>query len=99
MCGLSPETRDKIAKAVTGNKSKTGRKLPEEQVAKIADASLKMWNGADAEQRRHAAAERARARWANPEWRAQQAAKIKSVKAERLAREGNHFGNRNHQAA
>ena len=40
-----------------------------------------------------AVAERARARWADPEWKAQQAAKIKAGKAERLAREGTHHGN------
>lgn len=96
---VSPETRAKIARAVTGNKSNTGRKLPEDHVAKIANASLKMWNGADADQRRQAAADRARARWSNPEWKAQQSAKIKAGKAERLASDGNHFGIRNHQAA
>ena len=89
---LSPETRAKIAKAVLGNKSNTGRTLPPEHVSKVAAASLRMWNGDDKEQRRLAAAERARARWADPEWKAQQAAKIKAGKAERLAREGTHHG-------
>lgn len=89
----SPETRAKIAKSGLGNKSNTGRKLPPDHVEKVAAASLRMWNGEDKEQRRQAAAERARARWADPEWKAQQAAKIKAGKAERLAREGTHHGN------
>lgn len=95
----SPETRAKIAKAGIGNKSNTGRKLPPDHVAKVAAASLRMWNSEDKEQRRQAAADRARARWADPEWKAQQAAKIKAGKAERLAREGNHYGSTPHKAA
>lgn len=87
------EAKAKIAKGVIGNKSNTGRSLPPAHVAKVAAASLRMWNGDDKEQRRKAAADRARARWADPEWKAQQAAKIKAGKAERLAREGRHHGN------
>lgn len=86
------EAKAKIAKAVTGNKSNTGRTLPADHVAKVAAASLKMWNGQDSEQRRKAASERIKARWADPVWKAALAAKIKAGKAERLAREGNHFG-------
>lgn len=92
------EAKAKIAKRAIGNKSNTGRSLPPEHVAKVAAASLRMWNGDDKEQRRQAAADRARARWADPVWKAQQAAKIKAGKAARLAREGNHYGSTPHKA-
>lgn len=75
------EAKAKIAKGGMGNKSHTGRTLPPDHVAKVAAASLRMWNGDDKEQRRQAAADRARARWADPVWKAQQAAKIKAGKA------------------
>jgi hypothetical protein len=58
-----------------------------------------MWNGCDKEQRRQAAADRIRARWADPVWKAQQAAKIKAGKAERLAKEGCHFGSTAQQSS
>lgn len=92
----SPETRAKLSQAGIGNKSNTGRKLPAEHVAKVADASLRMWNGEDKVQRRKAAADRAKARWADPLWKAQVAQKIKAGKAARLARVGNHFGSATH---
>ena len=94
----SPETRAKIALAVMGNKSNTGRKLPADHVAKVAAASLRIWNGADSKDRREAASARIKARWADPIWKAQQAAKIKAGKAARLELEGNHFGRTQHRA-
>ena len=86
------EAKAKIAKAGIGNKSNTGRTLDPEHVAKVAAASLQMWNGADSQARKDAASARSKARWADPVWKAQQGAKIKAGKAERLALVGNHFG-------
>ena len=81
------EAKAKIAKACVGNKSNTGRKLPPTHVAKVAEASLRMWNGHDAEQRRLAASERAKARWADPTWKALNAARIQAGRqAAKLAR-------------
>lgn len=93
----SPETRAKIARAGMGNKSNTGRKLPADHVAKVAAAALRMWSGTDSEDRREVASARIKARWADPVWKAQQAAKIKAGKAARLELEGNHFGSRQHE--
>lgn len=90
------EAKAKIAKAGIGNKSHAGRKLSSDHVARVAAASLQMWNGDDALARKEAAAARARARWADPAWKAQQAEKIKAGKAARLALVGNHFGNTAH---
>lgn len=77
----SDEAKAKIAKAGIGNKNSLGRKLPPEHVAKVAAASLNMWNGSDSENRRKAASDRAKARWADPAWRSANAAKIKAGKA------------------
>lgn len=74
------ETKSKISKAGIGNKSNTGRKLSASHVAKVAEASLLMWNGDDKHERRLAASERAKARWANPAWKALNAQKISDGK-------------------
>lgn len=73
-------TKAKIAKSATGNKSNTGRSLCADHIAKVAAASLKMWNGDDKQARRLAASERAKAKWADPVWRSINAQKIAAGK-------------------
>jgi group I intron endonuclease len=79
------ETKAKISRAGLGNKSNTGRTLPPDHVAKVAAASLRMWNGADAHERRTAASERAKARWADPVWKAEQSRKMIAARAKNRA--------------
>lgn len=95
----SDEAKAKIAKGAIGNKSNTGRTLHPDHVDKIAEASLRTWNGQDRDQRRQDASARAKSRWADPAWKAQQSAKIKAGKAARLDREGNHYGSTPHKTA
>lgn len=71
----------KISKSLLGNARTLGHKLTEDHKAKVAIASLAMWNGEDKQARRLAASERAKARWADPTWKQAQSEKIRIGKA------------------
>ena len=81
------EVKAKISNALRGNTYTLGKKLSCEHVAKVAESSLRMWNGEDKQARRLAASDRAKARWADPVWRLTNAQKITDgKKAAKLAR-------------
>lgn len=73
----------KISKALVGNSHTLGCKLSDSHKALVSAASLAMWNGEDAAERKAAAAKRASERWADPAWKLAQAEKIREGKARR----------------
>lgn len=82
----SPETRAKMSEAMRGNQRTKGRALSDEHRAKVSTQLNANWS--DGTRSREAAAERARAKWADPVWKAQQAEKIKAGKAAKREAQG-----------
>lgn len=77
----TPEIKAKIAAALKGNQYSVGKTLSTEHRATLAQHTQAQWDSGS--RSREAVAERTRARWADPEWKAQQSAKIKAGKAAR----------------
>lgn len=77
----TPETKAKITAALQGNTYSVGRMLSKEQKVALAVHTQAQWDSGT--RSREATAERTRAKWADPEWKAQQSAKIKAGKAAR----------------
>lgn len=73
----------KISKSLIGNSHTLGCKLSDSHKSLVAAASLAMWNGGDAAERKAAAAQRIAERWADPVWKSAQAEKIRQGKARR----------------
>lgn len=94
------EVKARISKALIGNSFTLGHTLSDAHKQVVAKKLQDSWNGVDGvkARSRKAAADRARARWANPEWKAAQAEKIRIGKANRLATQGNHYGNQSHKS-
>jgi hypothetical protein len=76
----------KMHRANVGNKHTAGRKLAPDHVAKVSASLNAQWT--DGTRSREAAAERARRRWADPAWKAQQLEKIAAAKAAKRAARG-----------
>lgn len=75
----SDEQRVKFSAAMRGNQHTKGRPLTEEHRTELRAATQEQWdNGA---RNKEAAAARIRAKWADPQWKAQQAERIKAGKA------------------
>lgn len=98
---ITPETRTKISKSLLGNKRTLGRVLSDEHRESLLKALRDAWNGIGNvnPRSRQEAADRVRARWACPIWKAAQSEKIRLGKAKRLAEKGNHFGDKIHGVA
>lgn len=79
----SDDAKRKISKSLIGNTHTLGCKLSESHKALVAAASLAMWSGKDACERKAAAAKRVAERWADPVWKSAQAEKIREGKARR----------------
>lgn len=94
------EVKARISHALIGNSFTLGHKLSDTHKQVVAKKLQDSWDGVDGvkARSREAAADRARARWANPEWKAAQAEKIRIGKATRLATQGNHYGNQAHKS-
>lgn len=80
---LSPEHVARIKEANLGNAHTLGHKLTEEHKAKVSISLKSQWD--EGSRSKDAAAERARARWADPVWKAQQLAKIAKGRAAKRA--------------
>lgn len=80
---LAPEHVSRIKEANRGNSHTLGHKLTSEHRAKVSSALQSQWDGGT--RNRDAAAARARARWADPAWKAQQSARIAQGKAAKRA--------------
>lgn len=85
---LSPEHVARIKEANLGNTHTLGRQLTEEHKAKVSSALKSQWD--DGARSRNAAAERVRAKWADPQWKAQQLAKIAQGRAAKRAERSTH---------
>lgn len=94
------EVKARISQALIGNSFTLGHKLSDMHKQAVAKKLQDSWNGVDGvkARSREAAADRARARWENPEWKAVQSEKIRIGKANRLATQGNHYDNQAHKS-
>lgn len=75
------DAKSKISKSLLGNARTLGHKLTEAHKTKVSAASLAMWNGSDAVDRKSAAAKRIAEKWADPIWKQMQSEKIRIGKA------------------
>lgn len=83
---LSPEHVARIVEANLGNSHTAGHQLTTEHRAKVSASLLDQWDTGG--RSKEAAAERARSRWADPVWKAQQAERIRAGKAAKRAAGG-----------
>lgn len=82
---MSDAHRARMSEVNRGNKHTAGRELTEEHKAKVSAGLREAWSGSRSNDE---AAARLRARWADPEWKAQQSRRIQEGKAAKRAQRG-----------